>query len=47
MSGCLLPILFPAEVMDYSLPLSMAAITRGLRLPWMTATTQRGFSSGA
>jgi hypothetical protein len=31
----------------YSLPLKIAAITRGLRLPCMTATTQSGFSSGA
>jgi hypothetical protein len=26
----------------YSLPLKIAAITRGLRLPWMTATTPEG-----
>ena len=31
----------------YSLPRRIAAITRGLRRPCMTATTQRGFSSGA
>lgn len=31
----------------YSLPLKIAAITRGFRRPCITATTQRGFSSGA
>ena len=31
----------------YSRPLSIAAITRGLRRPWITATTHNGFSSGA
>src|SRR5882724_11034988 len=31
----------------HSLPRRMAAITRGLRRPWITAITIRGFSSGA
>lgn len=30
-----------------SRPLRVAAITRGLRRPWMTAITHKGFSSGA
>jgi hypothetical protein len=32
---------------NYSRALRIAAITRGSRLPWITATTDNGFSSGA
>jgi len=32
---------------NYSLPLRIAAITRGLRRPCMPATIHKGFSSGA
>ena len=35
------------EQVTYSLPLRIAAITRGLRRPWNTATTHSGFFSGA
>jgi len=31
----------------YSLPLKMAAITRGLRRPWNTAKTRNGVLSGS
>ena len=36
-----------AVTWGYSLPLRIAAITRGLRRPCMTAMTHNGFSSGA
>ncbi len=36
-----------AKGMPYSLPLRIAAMTRGLRCPCITATTHNGFSSGA
>lgn len=35
------------SVGDYSLPLRIAAIRRGLRRPCITAITHKGFSSGA
>ena len=38
----------PSALQDFaSLPLKIAAMTRGLRWPWMTATTHKGCSSGA
>jgi hypothetical protein len=38
---------FPRLTGAYSRPLRTAAITRGLRRPWNTATTHSGFSAGA
>ena len=42
-----LPSLPTMPLRCYSRPLRMAAITRGLRRPWMTATTHKGLFSGA
>jgi hypothetical protein len=46
-STCFRAVAHGAFKCVYSLPLRIAAMTRGLRCPCMTATTHNGFFSGA